>query len=388
MAGDTVTISGSGFGAKQNSSTVTFDGMTSSVQSWSEGSIVVSVPQGATSGPLVVTVNGVQTSAINFTVNASISLSSPTSSPQIVDSLSGQGFATNEPIAIYLNGVNGSLLASSSADANGNLTSTNLTVPAMPAGNYLVLAVEQNSHITAGATLSIVPTLSLSVSTVKPGQVISVTGQGFAAYDYIQIQLDNTNSNVFGSLSCDVSGNCTGTVTLPGYSVVQGLHELIGSGTYSALVAEAPITFMPAITISPITGGPGTFIQLSGAAFASYETVQVFWGTTTGISEGSTTTDVTGNLSFSFNAPPNLVAGKYAITVARSKQKPATLATSFKVLPPKMISTAGILSGRATRPVEGDDSDGGQRWNLQRNIQRPERSQPGLCQYCCNWCHQ
>lgn len=345
MVGDTLTISGSGFGAAQNSSTVTFNGVGASVQSWSDTSITATVPKGITSGPLVVTVNGAQTAAVNFTVNASIALSSPTSSPQTVDALSGRGFKANEPLAIYLNGVNGSLLSSATTDTNGNLPAKNLTIPNVPAGNYLLLVVGQNSHITAGTTLSIVPALSTVVSTVKPNQTVSMSGVGFASYDSVEVQLDNTGSNI-GSLSCDSNGNCSGSGTMPSSSVVQGLHLLVGIGTTSDLAAEAAVTFTPAISFYPVKGGPGTSISLSGAAFTANETVKIYWGTTSGTSEGATTTDSLGNLSSSFNAPTGLTAGTYTVTAARSHQKPATLTTKFQVLPPKMTSTAGIQSGQ------------------------------------------
>jgi regulation of enolase protein 1 (concanavalin A-like superfamily) len=53
--GSQVVVSGSGFGATQGSSTVSINDVTAAVSSWSSGSITVSVPSGATSGPLVVT---------------------------------------------------------------------------------------------------------------------------------------------------------------------------------------------------------------------------------------------------------------------------------------------------------------------------------------------
>ena len=56
--GDLVTIHGSNFGQKQDSSTVTFGGKQVKSAIWSDDSIVVSVPQGAKSGDVVVTVEG------------------------------------------------------------------------------------------------------------------------------------------------------------------------------------------------------------------------------------------------------------------------------------------------------------------------------------------
>ena len=62
-----VTIEGSNFGSQTG--TVTFNGTTASTTSWDSDEIQTSVPQGATSGPVVVTTAGGQSSAgVSFTV--------------------------------------------------------------------------------------------------------------------------------------------------------------------------------------------------------------------------------------------------------------------------------------------------------------------------------
>ncbi len=68
-SGDAVTITGTNFVANQGTSTVTIGGAAATVTSWSDTQIIVSVPAGATTGPLVVTVNGVPVTAPqDFTV--------------------------------------------------------------------------------------------------------------------------------------------------------------------------------------------------------------------------------------------------------------------------------------------------------------------------------
>ena len=58
--GMSVTVSGSNFGATQGTSAVTFNGVSAgTATSWSDTQIVVVVPGGATTGPVVITVNGV-----------------------------------------------------------------------------------------------------------------------------------------------------------------------------------------------------------------------------------------------------------------------------------------------------------------------------------------
>ncbi len=66
--GTTVTISGSNFGATQGSSTVRFNGVAATPTSWGASSITAPVPSGATTGPVVVTVGGMTSNGVSFTV--------------------------------------------------------------------------------------------------------------------------------------------------------------------------------------------------------------------------------------------------------------------------------------------------------------------------------
>src|ERR1051325_9592324 len=58
--GTSVTISGSGFAATQDSSTVTFNAIAATPTNWSSTTIVAPVPAAAVTGPVVVTVGGFQ----------------------------------------------------------------------------------------------------------------------------------------------------------------------------------------------------------------------------------------------------------------------------------------------------------------------------------------
>jgi RHS repeat-associated protein len=81
--GTSVTISGSNFGSAPGSSTVTFSGTTAAPTSWSATSIVAPVPDGASTGNVVVTVDGVDSNGLNFTVTSAPTISSlsPNSGP-------------------------------------------------------------------------------------------------------------------------------------------------------------------------------------------------------------------------------------------------------------------------------------------------------------------
>ena len=66
--GTMVTINGTNFGSSQGTSTVTFNGTALTPTSWSASAIGVIVPNGATTGPIVVTVNNVASNAATYMV--------------------------------------------------------------------------------------------------------------------------------------------------------------------------------------------------------------------------------------------------------------------------------------------------------------------------------
>jgi RHS repeat-associated protein len=78
-----VTVTGTNFGSSQGSSSVSFNGTTATATSWSATSIVTSVPSGATTGNVIVTVSGVASNGVNFTIVSvpNISNLNPTSGP-------------------------------------------------------------------------------------------------------------------------------------------------------------------------------------------------------------------------------------------------------------------------------------------------------------------
>jgi glucose/arabinose dehydrogenase/PKD repeat protein len=78
MVATPVTIAGANFGATPGASTVTFNGTVAAPTSWSATSVVVPVPAGATTGPVVVTVNGVASNGVTFSVTTGADTQTPT----------------------------------------------------------------------------------------------------------------------------------------------------------------------------------------------------------------------------------------------------------------------------------------------------------------------
>lgn len=84
--GTPVTITGTGFGATQGSSIVTFSGVVAVATTWNDTSINVTVPTDAVTGPVLVTVGGTGSNSVNFTVTPHITALSLTTGP------TGMGF--------------------------------------------------------------------------------------------------------------------------------------------------------------------------------------------------------------------------------------------------------------------------------------------------------
>lgn len=76
-----VTIAGSGFGAAQGTSTIALNGTAASPTAWSDTSIGINVPVGATTGPIVVSVGGANSNGVTFTVTPYITRLSLSTGP-------------------------------------------------------------------------------------------------------------------------------------------------------------------------------------------------------------------------------------------------------------------------------------------------------------------
>jgi hypothetical protein len=76
--GTAVTISGQGFGNIQGDRVVTFNGTVATATSWSETSVVVTVPTGATTGSVLVTRGSLVSNALTFTLGVPLYVNSTT----------------------------------------------------------------------------------------------------------------------------------------------------------------------------------------------------------------------------------------------------------------------------------------------------------------------
>jgi Bacterial Ig-like domain (group 2)/IPT/TIG domain/Abnormal spindle-like microcephaly-assoc'd, ASPM-SPD-2-Hydin/Galactose oxidase, central domain len=189
IAGTVVTISGSGFGTSQGTSSVAFSGAAGSPTTWSSTSIVVPVPSAATAGngSVVVTVDSVASNASSFAVVPNIlGLSSTSGAVGMPITITGTGFGSAEASStVTFNGVN----ATASSWSAGAIT---VTVPTgATSGNVVVLV--------AG-----IPSSGVNF-TVQSSAFVATSGQMVAA-EYGQTATQLTNGQVLLAGGMSTSG--------------------------------------------------------------------------------------------------------------------------------------------------------------------------------------
>ena len=213
LVGALVTITGTNFGANKGTSTVTFNGTTANPKSWSDTSIVVPVPAGASTGVVVVNVGGVASNGVTFTVKPP--------PPSIASLNPGSAVTGNGPFTLTVAGTN--FLSSSTVQWNGSARTTSF-----------VSSTQLQATITA-ADISTVGVAKITVANPGPYGSVSADsaffvgtagGSNFAVITVNQaaqdIAYDSRNQVIYLSVAATAASNpnticvldpTTGTIT-------------------------------------------------------------------------------------------------------------------------------------------------------------------------------
>ena len=260
LEGATVQISGRSFGASQGTSTVTFNGVTATPTNWSDTSITVTVPAGATTGPVVVTVGGQASNGVSFTVGTDPVIGSlkPTSGPVgTTVKVTGANFgATRGTSTVAFNGVNGS--PSSWSD-----TSITVDVPAGATSGSVVVTVD--SVASKGVSFAVTPAITgLSRVAGPEGASVTISGTSFGATRGTgAVTFNRTAVTTYASWS-DTSITVTVPAGATSGSVVATVGGVASNGA-AFTVGTDPIVS----SLSPALGQVGTSVVIGGANFGA-----------------------------------------------------------------------------------------------------------------------
>jgi len=327
LPGSSVTINGLNFGSDPGTSTVTFNGDPAMPTSWSETQIFVPVPTDATTGNVVVTVNGLPSNGVLFTVvpppPTLLSIVVSPQNPQIPLGLKQLFTATGN----YDDGSTQDLTAtatwSSSAPSVATISSTGVANP-VAAGQTTIHA--SLGSVSASTTLTVPsPQLySLAVQPAIPGIVVGGTQQFAVTGTYTDGSTQDVTASVTwssantGIASVSANGLATGiatgstTITAPFGAIAKSANLTVTATaappSITASVSPAPdgngwnnssvtVTFTCTAGSSVVTTCPGPQTVSTGG------TNQLVTGTATDANGLSATASVTLNID---KTPPAL----------------------------------------------------------------------------------
>jgi hypothetical protein len=177
--GTAVSISGANFGATKGTSTVSFNGTAATPTTWSASSIVVPVPAGATTGNVIVTVAGLASNALPFTVVVAPSITNvaPSSGPVgTAVTISGANFgAAQGASTITFNG-------SAATPTTWTATSIVVAVPAGATTGNVIVTVAGLASNTLPFTVVVAPSITnMTPSSGPVGTAVTISGANFGA---------------------------------------------------------------------------------------------------------------------------------------------------------------------------------------------------------------
>ncbi|OGP11992.1 MAG: hypothetical protein A3G39_07000 [Deltaproteobacteria bacterium RIFCSPLOWO2_12_FULL_43_16] len=194
-ANSTITINGTNFGTTKGGSTVTLNGAPLSTTTWSDTSITALIPMEAATGPVIVTVNGLSSSSVTFTIlTDTLAITYPNNGSVInrpdtviigrLPNITGDvGITVNGKIAMIngqdfaVNSVNLSIgentITATMTDANGNTSSTSITVYTETQDAYVKLSSTLESSL---APMSTQLTLDTALPSPITETLLSIDG--------------------------------------------------------------------------------------------------------------------------------------------------------------------------------------------------------------------
>lgn len=332
-AGATVTLTGTGFTGTTN---LTFPRNLDAVFSVvSDTQMTAVVPLGATSGLLSIGApGGFNNSSVRFTVLSSVAPTVTAFTParggvSTFVELTGSGFTGTTRVTF-----NG--LPATTVQVIGD-TSLRARVP-VGASSGRISVINTVGSATTASDFTVLPPPTVASFTPARGGVgtqVTLTGSGFTGADEVSL-----NGR---SVDFTVVDDGTLKVTIP-VGVSTGPFQVSAPGGIGA--SEGHFTVLssvgPNITgLSPATGGPGTWVRLTGSGFTGTTAVS-FNGAAA--SEFSVETDTILHAL----APPAATTGR--VTVFNTVGS-ATSAVTFTVMPAPVISGFSPASGALGTPV-------------------------------------
>jgi len=239
-------------------------------------------------------------------VKAAIALTPSTVNRGDIVTVSGGGFAADEPVFIYFNAA-AQQITTAHATAAGLLPATAVRVPAtITAGPHHVTAIGATSKRSGVATVTIVvpaatatprpaPTavvkaaIAAAPAVVRRGGAVTVSGGNFAANETVLIYF-NATPRLVTTAHATAAGLLPATVLAVPAAITPGVHHITAIGAASKRSAVATVTVIApaptpipapvvkaAIAVVPAVVNRGGLVTVSGAGFRANELVAIYF---------------------------------------------------------------------------------------------------------------
>jgi hypothetical protein len=262
-AGMKVTVSGEGFGAARGSNGVYFNALPAAAADyflWSDNSIIVKVPAGASSGNIKVKIGDLYSNDFNFKVSTITSLLPDYGPAGSVIDINGTAFGAAQGTGRVLYG--GVSLASSDIYSWSD-TKIRVKVPNGSVSN--AFTVEVNGTATNEYNFHITQIDSTNKPKVTAGEVLIIYGTGFGPVKgSAKVLFDALNSTPVEAVINSWSMNAV-EVIVP-YGAVSGNLRFEINGLISQLYAYQALTVS---SLTPFAGTAGQEVTITGSGFGS-----------------------------------------------------------------------------------------------------------------------
>ncbi len=277
-AGNSLTVTGSGFSAGETGIVVTYNGtaVASNLIANSQGgwSTVFVVPASASGSHTIDAYGSVTTAAsvpnIAFTVTPGISINRSSGATGSSLTVTGSGFSASETgIAITYDST--TVAQSITANSQGGWSAT-FIVPASASGSH---SIDAYGSVTPAAgvpnmTFTVTSGIYISRSSGAAGSSLTVTGSSFGAGETgITITYDSTP--VAQSITANSEGGWSTTFIVPASASGSHTIDAYGSVTTAASVTNMIFTVTPGISISRSSGVAGSPVTVTGSSFGAGE---------------------------------------------------------------------------------------------------------------------
>ncbi|HKV62229.1 MAG TPA: protease pro-enzyme activation domain-containing protein [Candidatus Acidoferrum sp.] len=346
--GTQVVITGTAFGATQGGSTVTLNGMPLTVNSWSATSITATIPSGATTGPIIVTVSPslISSNPVTFTVSLGPLPSSWSdldigpvgpagsagySSGTFTVNASGQyiwSTADGMNFAYQSLSTDGSIIArllSISGGASSESTGVMIRETLDPSSTHMYAAFGQGGILDVYRSTTAGNTNFASISSITLPYWVKVvrSGNNFSGYG----SPDGVNWTQIGP---------TQTITMAqnvfiGLAVSSNTNSALATATFDNVSITSVTVPVPNITsISPASGPVGTTVTITGSGFGSSQN-----GSVVTLSGTSMQVNTWSDTSITANVPSTGTTGPIVVSVAptMTNSNPVTFTVLAQGLP-------------------------------------------------------